>query len=170
MNTLHPSRGGLLTGLLVTGLCLGCGGSDETPEFVKDLVPVTGTVTINGEPVAGATIRFIPPTGPDARQGAHEAIGITDAQGKYTLLTSAPRVTHDQSKGALPGEYKVVITRLLASDGKAVPKGTTDADAMAVGAKESLPPRYSDESKSKLKATVTDSTDPIDFKLTVGSR
>ena len=170
MKTLCSSQRYLLAGLFVAAFCLGCGGTDETPKFLKNLVPVTGTVTINGKPAVRARVRFIPPSGPDAPQGTHEATGVTDADGKYTLVSPAPRVTLEQATGALPGDYKVVISLLLGSDGKPIPKGTTDADAMAQGAKESLPPQYSNESKTKLKATVSASSDPIDFDLKVRGR
>ena len=55
----------------------GCGG--DTPPLGQ----VTGTVTLDGKPVDGATIQFEPTT-----SGLPTAFGRTDSQGKYELWYS----------------------------------------------------------------------------------
>lgn len=60
--------------VLLTGLVSGCGTS-STPE----LAPVRGTVTLDGQPLAGATVIFEP------TDGGRSSHGQTDAEGKYRL-------------------------------------------------------------------------------------
>ncbi|REJ86492.1 MAG: carboxypeptidase regulatory-like domain-containing protein [Planctomycetota bacterium] len=61
---------------LTTLFAAGCGGGgEEAPE----LAPVTGVVTINGQPVEGLMLRFQPEAG-------RESQGKTDAEGRYELV------------------------------------------------------------------------------------
>ena len=78
--------------LIPAGILLlaGCGGKT---------VPVEGNVTLDGEPLAGATVMFIP-----VKEGGQPATGLTDANGKFQLKTG------NDKTGALPGEYKVVVS------------------------------------------------------------
>jgi hypothetical protein len=76
-------------------LALGCGGPGS-----GKYAPVSGQVTLNGSPLADATVSFQP----DATIGRGSS-GKTDAQGKYSLM-----VLGTGEKGALVGKHKVVIT------------------------------------------------------------
>jgi hypothetical protein len=80
-----------LVALALVPVLLGCGG----PRPVK----VSGTVTLNGEPVEGAMVQFVP-----VKDGGRPATAVTTADGGFSLTTIE---NHD---GALPGDYKVVIT------------------------------------------------------------
>lgn len=53
---------------------LGCGSGDDTPPLGE----VTGTITLDGQPLEGVIVVFKPEVG-------RAATGTTDAQGKYTL-------------------------------------------------------------------------------------
>ena len=75
-------------------ICLGCGGS-RGPEIAT----VEGTVTMDGEPLAGATVVFMPENGRPA--GAR-----TDEDGHYVLNFSGDR------QGAMPGKNRVRITTM----------------------------------------------------------
>jgi len=78
---------------------VGCGSG---PKFV----PVSGTVTLNGQPYGKAVVNFQPisTTGdpnPGRGSGAH-----TDENGRYTL------VTDDGDKGAIVGKHRIrIMTR-----------------------------------------------------------
>ena len=83
--------------LLTIGFALtGCSKSDRPPTY-----PVTGTVTSQGKPVAGAAITFVP-TGNDGEA----ASAITDSEGKYALTT------WEQGDGARPGQYRVKVSKV----------------------------------------------------------
>jgi hypothetical protein len=74
----------------------GCGGdSGDGPEMVK----VTGTVLLDGNPVEDALVCFSP-------QGAGTAaFGESGENGKFTLRTAG------LGDGAVPGKYAVTVTR-----------------------------------------------------------
>lgn len=69
---------------------VGCGSAGKT-------FKVEGVVTLDGKPLPGATVSFMP------EGEGHAASGRTDADGSFRLTTFR---TDD---GALPGNYKVVI-------------------------------------------------------------
>src|SRR6516165_11429599 len=66
---------------------------------------VSGRVTLNGKPLAGARVTFQPQH--DPRQGplsGPESHGMTDSEGNYTLTTVF------QDKGAAVGRHRVMIS------------------------------------------------------------
>jgi len=140
----------------------GCGGGGEAPKFLSQLVPVKGQVTRGGEPLAGVIVTYLPQEG----TGTGEiATGMTDAKGEYSLRTLVTGQSASRSQGAVPGEYRVTITKLVMPDGSAVPADTTDADAEALGAKQLLPPEYSDPTATKLTATVAGPSSTNNFEI-----
>jgi hypothetical protein len=78
---------------LIAALAL-CG-----PGCGKKAVRTSGTVTLDGQPVEGATVLFTP-----LAEGAPTARGVTGPGGAFELTTSK------EKDGALPGEYKVTVT------------------------------------------------------------
>jgi hypothetical protein len=129
----------------------GCEGRDPS---LPDLVPVTGTVTLDDKPLSNASLQFIP-SGSTVGTGSG---GATDAEGKYTLRTA-----HD-GVGAPVGEYRVLISKYKRPDGSDFPLDSPEGP-MDAGADESLPPQYSDPEKSTLTATVPAGGGTIDFPL-----
>lgn len=151
-------------GLLVLLTALsGCGSGPQAPDFVQNLVPVSGQVVLNGQPVSGATVLFLaPPSGAGAGEIAEAR---TDVDGRYVLSTRMARARADERKGVLPGEYVVAISRIVMPDGSPLPPGTTEADALAVGAIESVPAKYNDPETTPLRVTVTEDSPTFDFEL-----
>lgn len=81
----------------MAALMIGCGESGPK------LVSVTGTVSLNGQPVEGAALTFEPdPTDPHREARPGEA--VTDAAGKYEVSTSL-------KSGLAPGKYRVMVTK-----------------------------------------------------------
>jgi hypothetical protein len=78
--------------LMVT--IVGCGESHPA------LTIVTGTVTYDGKPLADATVAIMPDGGDGT---AKNAVGDTDAEGKFTLATTFP--TSGSVAGAVQGNY-----------------------------------------------------------------
>ena len=118
--------------LAVSALCL-AGCSDGLK-----LVPVTGTVTLDGLPLEGAKVVFRPVQG-------RLSAGTTDAEGRYTL-----RYT-DEKAGALPGEHAVQIATVADDEESSAPP------------REKLPARYN--LTSELRATVSAASPQHDFSL-----
>jgi hypothetical protein len=77
--------------LLILAAIVGCRHSD------LNLAPVEGVVTFDGAPLANAGVMFLP------EQGAM-AVGITDAEGRFTLTTA-------NEPGALIGSHRVSISK-----------------------------------------------------------
>lgn len=133
------------------GLAVGCGGgADAKPLPVT--VPVSGLVTLDGQPLASATVTFIP----QGQTKGTDCKGMTDESGKYVL-----KQQHG-TEGAPPGNYKVVISRLLRGDGTPLPKEGGGDGGIAT---ETLSRRYSDITKTKLTAVVPEKGGEFKFDL-----
>lgn len=100
--------------VLVPLILVGCGGGSDRPS----LAPASGIVTLNGEPVEGASLTFIPVAG--GRPGS----AITDAQGRYTIKT------YQDAPGAITGEHKVAVIK-ISGPGAYVIQGDAPAEAAA---------------------------------------
>jgi hypothetical protein len=127
----------------------GCARSDRLP-----LIPVGGVVTLDGKPLGGAAIGFAP-IGTTPGNGAS---GRTDKDGKYELTASY------RGKGVPPGEYRVVVTKLVMPDGSEVAVGPSLIPLEARG-KQIVPARYSNLMRTELKATVHNGDNRFDFTL-----
>ena len=121
--------------------CLaGCGGVSDQPE----LGTVTGLVTLDGDPLPGATVKFVPESG-------RSSVGITDATGRYEL-----QYTND-TPGAKVGPHIVSISTMTA--------GYSDEGGSSVeSSAEKIPKRYNEG--STLQETVEAGENVIDFPLT----
>lgn len=152
----------LAVSILVTvGIVLaGCSKSSRPPTY-----RVTGTVTLKGTPVAGATITFVP-TG----QEGEAASAITDADGKYALST------WEAGDGARPGEYRVKVSKqeqATVDPSKMVQNLTIEEEQkIYVEAKKAPPPakrlipaKYEDDQTSGLTHTVDKKPTTFDIKI-----
>lgn len=110
------------------------------PSDQPDLGTVTGVVTMDGAPLAGALVSFAPEAGRASQ-------GVTDSDGKYELLYIG------NTKGAKLGPHKVYITTYIADD--------SDPDARKI--KEMIPAKYHKD--TILAADVKDGKNTYDFKL-----
>ncbi len=137
--------------LCLVVLIVGCSRNDSN---IPKLATVDGTVTLNGKPLSSATVSFVP-TGSTRGTGAN---GYTDKAGKYELKTRSG------DKGTPPGEYRIVVTKMVMPDGSDLPMDSTVAPINSP-AKQILPTKYSMRDKTILKATVGDRANIIDFPL-----
>jgi hypothetical protein len=129
-------------------LLAGCGGEPYK------VAPVSGRVTLNGQPLANASVTFSPvATGGNLEPGPG-SYATTDTDGRYTL-----KIIGKESRGAVVGKHKVRIALVEQerdpSDDR--PKRTTV---------KQLPEKYN--AKTTLEVDVPDKgTDSADFQLTV---
>lgn len=86
------------------------------------MVPVSGRVTVDGKPLAGAVVTFQPrqPRDQTEKPGAG-SVGRTDAQGYFTLRQVSP-----SRYGAVVGEHAVTIAPGETWGGPALPKAWRD--------------------------------------------
>ena len=153
-------------------LVLGCSRGPSRPKTY----PVSGTVTMNGQPVEGATVVFVPKAvatgasssaGGAQAQGPQVATGETDAQGRYELGTFA------KGDGAIPGEYLVKVFKYPKST---VQTGTGGSEEEYQPPEENAPPppapknllpeKYANENTSGLSFTVEPKANTFDIQLT----
>jgi hypothetical protein len=130
---------------LICAAAFGCSRSATAPE--AKVLPVKGSVTLDGKPLAGAQVMFLTGTPPVI------FAGTTDDQGAYQLRGL---------ESSLQGECKVTISRFVKPDGQPLQPGEPPAVA---GAIEQLPPRYSQFDLTSLARTVPAEGGTFDFEL-----
>ena len=135
--------------IVAVALLAGCGGGGPSVNYVE------GTVTLDGAPLAGATITFSPVAGGTGKP----AVGTTDANGVFKV-TDMSGGTHEG--GVVAGEYEVGVVKNLGT------MAATDPDAWKTdpnyGKEEShtkptpitseVPTKYNDPKTSGIKVTV----------------
>ncbi len=146
-----------IVGAFVLVSCLlmplgGCGGGGKGDR--PKLVPVTGTITCNGKAAAGLGVSFLP-QGQTRGQGGN---AITDSSGAYQLKSRGTE------PGVPAGEYKVTCQKYVMPDGSDfdISKGVSPHES---GAKQVLPPIYSEEEQTTLKASVPAEGGKFDFEV-----
>jgi len=144
----------LIAAALVALAIAGCGGGSAAP-------PVEGVVTLDGKPLANATVQLIP----QGQNMGQTGFGRTSADGKFTIASADGRAT-----GALAGEYKVVISKHIRPDGSDY-IAKPDEDPMLAAYKELLPPVYSNAEQTKLQTTIgAEGKKDLNFNLTKNGR
>jgi len=153
-NTYICCGWGLLLGTLV-----GCQEALNETRF--DVVPVRGTVTLNGQPLADAQVAFFYQG--QTPSGYPGSGGKTDAQGNYVLTTG-------RQKGTLAGKHKVAVSKMTMKDGSPlkVQEGIDEEQLKMQGAiVESIPPPYNDPTNTPVTFDVSkDKADGYDIKIT----
>ena len=128
----------------------GCGSTSDQPELGQ----VTGTITLDGEPLKGIAVVFYPDSGRPAR-------GKTSPEGKYELTyireTKGTKVGHNRVEVAPDEEGAEEEESGDGSGEEQVQK------PKAKGAKPKIPARYN--TKSELEADVKPGENVFDFKL-----
>jgi len=107
------------------------------------LVPVQGTVTLDGAPVSDASVTFFPENGPSAH-------GSTDENGRFSLTTN------QLNDGTLPGHHHVVISKFEIKN-----EGDPYAPPVYL-----IPERFSSPATSGLEQTIP-STGKKDISITL---
>jgi hypothetical protein len=140
--------------------------------------PVTGLVTLDGQPYGDVLVTFIP-----ANPGDASPVGRADESGKFQMGTEKP------NNGVKPGKYKVTVAPGPPKDSKATPHPSegfrkmieakkkvegdkeyrkVEAEATKVNRKVYHPTLYSDPAKTPLEVEV--GNDPKEIKLELKSK
>jgi hypothetical protein len=114
------ARGGLALAFLL--LAWGCGSAKP--------VKVEGIVLLDGKPVEGATVSFVP----DGETG-RPADALTGPDGVFRLNTFSPE------DGALPGDYRVVVIKTATGGAGSQPRGADQIKSMMMGGFKKAPPK-----------------------------
>lgn len=142
----------------------GCGGDDGLPRTVN----ASGIVTLDGEPIDGASIVFA------EASGTYSAQGLSDANGRFSLNA------FESKTGAVPGSYKVTVSKTVTVEKsvnqKAMKALAEDAEHAASGGAENanvswvndLPQKYAGFTTSGLEAVVPEEgTDDLKIELSL---
>lgn len=120
----------------------GCGTGSRLQTF-----PVTGTVTLDGQPVADADVVFIPSAGSQSQLACQ---AVTDAEGRYEVSTHAGRGKYQP--GMQSGVYEVEVLKLGAFHPLRPPPNL-------------LPARYASRTTSGLRLEVAQGPQTYDIQL-----
>jgi hypothetical protein len=150
---------------LILSISVGCQKKHaDNPDFRF----VTGIVTLDNNPLEGATVTFFP-----LEPSGMPASGYTNAQGKYTLTALD---SFNAGKGTKPGKYRVTVKK----NEKVI---DTDMDELNAGRityneyqerQNKQPPSqpqsivpiiYTDQAKSPLVVTIEDKKNILDLDL-----
>jgi hypothetical protein len=123
-----------------------CGQVNDQPELGQ----VTGTVTMDGKPIAGVAVVFYPDSGRPAR-------ALTDAEGKYDLVYI--RDAH----GTKLGHNRVEIATNEEEDDESADAQSDEDSPTPKSGKPRIPARYN--TKSELEADVKPGENVFDFEL-----
>src|SRR5262245_33653102 len=94
----HIGHIGSISSILVVLLLLTLAGCGRKP----NVVPVSGLVLVDGQPLANVAVNFGPLTG--GLDGAYAAYGKTDASGRYAL-----KLVDNNRSGAMAGKHRVTL-------------------------------------------------------------
>lgn len=135
---------------------LGCSTRPRADYSQLGLVQISGTITLDGQPVAGAAI-FL--SAPDESY----SYGVTNAQGRYTMMLNS------EKSGVIPGEKRVEISTARHPLGEAAETGAAseevDPDGQpSLDSQERIPACYN--ALSTLRVTITRHDSRLDFHLT----
>lgn len=109
-------------------LLSGCGGAERI-----GTVPAKGKLLLDGQPLAGANIRFFPEKGPAAS-------GFTNDAGEFVMDTNG------DNAGVLPGTHQVAVEKV----------GPPDSNDEYAPGKRITPEKYASIQTSGIKVTVPD--------------
>lgn len=122
--------------ILVISISYGCGDTSEI-----NLGKVTGTITVNGQPLSDGEITFQPGSG-------RPSLGMTNSLGFYELHYTKGK------KGALVGSHSVIITTSMPDDGRTQSPGLL-----------TIPSRYN--TATELSFEVKPGQNKADFQLDI---
>jgi hypothetical protein len=142
----------LVIGLVaISTMLTGCKGSS------RSLVEAHGKVLVDGKPAPGALVTLVPKEGNGSRPS-----GLVKEDGSYEILTYDAD-TRESSKGAVEGEYGVIVTW--------VPQPGEGNLETGSGLGDRLKGLYREPAKSNLKVSVkADSPDLGSFELSTSGK
>lgn len=119
--------------LVVALTSLSSGGCQKPREFAE----VEGTITVEGKPIAGIEVLFLPD--PEKGNPGNTSAAMTDKQGKYRL-----RNDRDEKDGTVLGSHRVLLIDSYANKD---PSGLNNPPSR-------IPIEYADAGRTPLKDVV----------------
>ena len=155
------ARPSLLLSVCAAVAIVGCGPTGPKTH------PVTGKVTIDGQPAKNCTINFQP-----VDSANQVASGLIEDDGSYTLYTGTTG-----TPGAMAGKYKVVL--VPTAEDTAMGEGAPEPAYMSAGAdptadpttqeSDVVPKEYTNATTTPKEVEVTSGTNTIDITIESGA-
>ena len=139
--------------IFMTACLVGCPSGKIATEAV------TGTVTLDDKPLAGANVGFTPKTEGQGQPG----YAMTDDNGKYVLQT----LLGEANAGTTAGEYAVTVSKKESPEMKVAEYGSSGYQPMSGGSQptETLPAVYTNPTTTPFSASVQKGKNTFDFNL-----
>lgn len=132
---------------LILLLLAGCGSKSERPKEYPGLV--TGRVTLDGKPLSGGTITFVPEVAEE--EGGRPGLARIEPDGGFWVGSANPA----KPAGLIPGRYRVTVLAMRPD-----PTGTGNPIAQMT-----VPEVYSEAATSPLEATIVAGKNRLTFDL-----
>jgi len=142
------------TVLTVSMLAAGCSSG-------RKIVPVSGTVTVNGQPAAGLIVSFQPLGGEGEQNPGRGSSAVTGSDGKFTLIYDG------EKPGAFTGKHRVRIFPQLGAekgqdDNVPTPKGPAKVSIF-------IPAKWNEDSQVEFDVP-SQGTDKADFNIEIAPK
>jgi hypothetical protein len=139
--------------LCLIALTFGCGPKPA------ETIPVSGLVTLDGQPLSGANVIFVP----QGETKGNGGLGTTNADGRFEARLNDNRSDKGQL-GLFAGSYKVLVSKMVNPDGTPF-VASEDVAPIDSNAKELLPEKFSHYEQTMLSADITPDMKPLTFDL-----
>jgi hypothetical protein len=144
----------MLIGLIVVAAVSGCG------RRIPAIVPVQGTVLLNGKPLPKAQVQFIPQRSDLGAEFTSTA--VTDENGGFTLTCG-----YRDLSGATVGQHTVVVSESPLPEELRNTRDYRDIERYKTKlANRPIPPRYGSASQSPLRVEITEGQGEVKLELT----
>lgn len=152
----------LLSMVIMAVLLAGCSKGG-----LNDLNKAKGVITLDGQPLANASITLIPTT-PNARSAG----AISDEKGRFEFQTL------NSNDGVAAGEYQVTVTKFIMENAYTDEEARIFSEAGGKSHKQvfpdrpepksvnQIPARYANQATSGLTLTIGDSNSDLKLELT----
>jgi hypothetical protein len=148
-----------LLGSAVAAILLSPGCSPKMPP----VVPVSGTIYLDGKPLPLACVEFVPDLQDFGAESNSSA--ITDEEGRYTLICS-----YQQKSGAVVAKHRVVVTEYVPDELRGLSARAQQqlADYQKKLKNRPIPQSYGVVSRTPLDIEVKKGQETYDLQLTRG--
>jgi len=155
MNTRTP----FIRWLTVAGLALVAGCSPKPPA----VVPVEGTVTLDGQPLPFAHVEFIPQLKDFGAE--YNSTAVTDESGHFVLVCA-----RGQQPGGAVATHKVLVTDHTPDDLRGMGAQGKLAEYQAKLKNRPIPEAYGVLTRTPLTVEIKSDRGPVELKLTRSTR
>jgi len=138
-------------------ICIGC-NQTKVPEELKNLVPVTITVTDGSQPVENVAVRL----SAKGSQGAFACVGTTDAKGVAVIQSTRSSYT---GKGAPAGTYFVVLVKTVEIPEDLQPQEEDQDNPVAAAAKQAKLTAFLKENRAIPLVLTQSTSSPVELTV-----